>query len=370
MMPEKKIARPRIAHLTSVHPRYDARIFWKQCKSLVEIGYDVTLIVADGLASERRHGVEIEGVEKSSGRFGRMWHSTRSVQERALSLDADLYHLHDPELLTIARQLKKAGKKVVFDAHEDLAKQILLKKYLPLPLRRLVSAAYHFYEQRTVRVIDGVVTATEGQVAGFKKAARNIGVVENFSICSIFPERNLDFSTVRILHAGALTTTRGLQNMTRLAHELRKGDQLVLAGPLEAGTDPALLSPATYLGVVPHEELAHEYAKANLGLILYNPVGQYGMATAVKLYEYMAAGLPVIVPDHGEWPLLIRRLKCGLAVDVSDTSAQVQAIDWVRSNPEEAMQMGRNGRQFALQNASWECAFKKLQLFYADMLNG
>ena len=360
----------KIVHLTTAHSRLDTRIFSKECRSLAASGFEVSLIVADGQPDEIRDGVAILGVDKPSGRIARMHTGTQAVLKRALTADADIYHLHDPELLIVARRLKRAGKKVIFDAHEDLSKQIRLKEYLPLPLRSLVSFAYNCYEQRTARVLDGVVTATEGQVAGFRKAARNIEVVENFSICSEFPERDLDFSTIRILHAGALTEARGLHSMVRLAHVLREGDQLILAGPLEAGTDSGSLSPATYLGVVPREELAFEYAKSNLGLILYNPVGQYGMATAVKLYEYMSAGLPVIVPDHGEWPALIRKLNCGLAVNVGDTSAQLQAIDWLRSHPEEAVQMGRNGRKFALQNASWESAFEKLERFYMRILNG
>lgn len=359
----------RICHLTSVHSRYDARIFLKECRSLASVGHEVVLVVVDGLPDEVREGVTIIGVEKTKGRAGRMWYSTRSLLEKALSLNADLYHLHDPELLLVARQLKKAGKKVIFDAHEDIAKQLLLKKYIPLLLRRLISIAYIRYEQRTVRLIDGVVTATQGQVVGFNKSARRIEKVENFAICSKFPERDLNFSMIRILHAGALTVDRGLHNMVRLANALREDEQLVFAGQLERGTSIATLSPAKYLGILPYEELVHEYAKANLGLILYNPVGQYGMATAVKLYEYMAAGLPVIVPDHGEWPSLIRGLKCGIAVDVGDTSAQVQAIDWIRSNPKEASEMGRNGRRFALQHASWESAFEKLNRFYKVILD-
>lgn len=354
----------RVAHLTSVHARYDSRIFWKQCRSLAAAGHDVTLVVADGLPDELRDGVKIAGVARSSGRLGRMWHSARNVLETALALDCDLYHIHDPELLTIARKLKRKGKRVVFDAHEDLTVQILQKPYLPRVLRGLVSKVYHSYEQSTVGEMDGVITATSGLMPNYVAVARNREVVENFAIFANYPARQLDFTRLRILHAGALTAARGLNNMLRLASALRESDRLVLAGRLEPTTPLSTLSPAEYLGVVPHDQLAEEYGKANVGVILYNPCGQYHMATAIKLYEYMAASMPVLVPDHGEWPEFVRSRACGVAVNVEDVEAQLEALEWMRANPEDAARMGRNGRLYAEENASWESAFRRLEGFY------
>lgn len=360
----------RVAHLTSVHPRYDSRIFWKQCRSLAAVGHDVTLVVADGLPDEVRDGVKIAGVKRASGRLGRMSYSVRNVLRSALVLNADLYHLHDPELLTIARRLKREGRRVIFDAHEDLTGQILHKHYLPKPVRTIVSRAYHRFEQSTVAIIDGVVTATEGLMPPYAGIARHHEVVENFAILANFPDRTPDFSSLRILHAGALTDSRGLQNMVRLASALPEGDRLILAGRLESATPVGALGSAEYLGLLDQERLAEEYKKANVGLILYKPLGQYQMATAIKLYEYMAAGIPIIVPDQGEWPELIRSIDCGLAVDVEDVNAQLKALEWLRQNPGIAFRMGKNGRCYALQNASWESSFKKLQTFYADIVNG
>lgn len=53
-----------------------------------------------------------------SNRFKRMIQGVKSVYSVAININADIYQLHDPELLTVALKLKKHGKKVVFDSHE------------------------------------------------------------------------------------------------------------------------------------------------------------------------------------------------------------------------------------------------------------
>ena len=49
----------RIAHVTTVHPRDDIRIFRKECLSLAAAGYETHLVVGDGLGDELRDGVHI-----------------------------------------------------------------------------------------------------------------------------------------------------------------------------------------------------------------------------------------------------------------------------------------------------------------------
>ena len=129
----------KICHLTSAHPRFDTRIFVKQCCSLAQL-YDTYLVVADGDGNEVRDKVNIVDVGKFNGRKNRILYAPKVVFEKALALDADIYHLHDPELIPIGLKLKKLGKKVIFDAHEDLPNQIQSKHYLNPIMKKIVSS--------------------------------------------------------------------------------------------------------------------------------------------------------------------------------------------------------------------------------------
>jgi len=102
----------KIAHLTSVHARYDIRIFHKECVSLAKAGYDVTLVVADGKGDEEKNGVTIVGVgQKPKSRIKRMILTVTKVYKAAKRKDADVYHFHDPELLPVGWLLQRKGKK-------------------------------------------------------------------------------------------------------------------------------------------------------------------------------------------------------------------------------------------------------------------
>ena len=138
----------KITHLTSVHPRYDTRIFIKECCSLAKIkGYEVNLIVADGLGDEKNNSVQIVDVGKLQGRINRIFKTTRNIFIKAIELDSDIYHLHDPELIPVGLKLKKLGKKVIFDIHENVAEQIKDKEYLNFYVRNFFSFIYAKYEK-------------------------------------------------------------------------------------------------------------------------------------------------------------------------------------------------------------------------------
>lgn len=141
-----------VAHLTSVHPREDVRIFHKECRTLAKAGYDVSLVVADGKGDETREGVSIIDVGRTEGgRWSRMTATRGRVLHQALELDADIYHFHDPELLPAGLTLRSKGKRVIYDAHETFPATLKTKPYIPWPLNFL--GAWGFGSNTMITII-------------------------------------------------------------------------------------------------------------------------------------------------------------------------------------------------------------------------
>ncbi len=179
----------KICQITSVHKRYDDRVFQKECWSLSQVGYDVTLIVNDGKANEILEGVKIVDIgPQFSGRLIRFITSSfRFAREIKKLGPFDVIHAHDPELLFLLAFLVDKKKSItIYDSHENLPKQIMGKKYIPKTIRKPISKFVDIIEGKLMARCDGLIGVTPGIVKRLKKYSRNTLLLRNFPRLDIF----------------------------------------------------------------------------------------------------------------------------------------------------------------------------------------
>lgn len=361
----------KVAHLTSVHGRGDTRIFVKQCRTLADHAYRVTLVVADGLGDAMVDGVAITDVGRPGGRLRRMLGTSWRVYRRALSLDADIYHLHDPELIPIGLMLKRMGKAVIFDAHEDVPKQLLSKPYLPPVARHVLSLLFGRFERHACARLDGVVAATPSIRDKFLHIHPLTVDVNNFPIPWEFDAaaRWID-KAPEVCYVGGLAASRGIRELVGACPLLRTPTRLSLAGTFsESKLETELTASDGWQHVVRHGHLDRHgvrriMARAIAGLVTLHPTSNYLEALPVKMFEYMAAGIPVIASRFPLWQSIIETERCGICVDPLDPQAIANAVDFLATHPDVARDMGANGRRAILAYYNWPAQAVRLIDFY------
>lgn len=365
----------KIAHLTSVHPRYDTRIFVKECSSLAEIAeHSVSLVVADGLGDEVKNNVAIiDAGARTGGRLSRITRTVSAVYGKALELDADVYHLHDPELMPIGLKLKKRGKTVIFDAHEDLPKQILGKPYLNKAAKIILSKASEMYERYACRRFDAIVTATPYIREKFLRINPQTVDINNFPILGeLSNDTPWDVKKNEVCYIGGIAKIRGILEIVEAMSHTRNV-RLNLAGSFES-SQTHLLSSRTpgwdkvnELGFLGRAAIADLLSRSKAGLVTLHPTQNYMDALPVKMFEYMAAGIPVIASDFPLWRSIVETAECGVLVDPLDPEDIAKAIEYLITHPYEAEKMGQNGKKAVMDIYNWECEKRKLFALYSQL---
>lgn len=371
----------KVCHITSVHQRYDTRIFLKECTSLAEAGYDVTLLVADEKPEEKLNNVNIIPVPNiPKSRISRILKSGRMMLRSALDIDAEIYHLHDPELLPLAQKLKKSGKKVIFDSHENYSEQIKEKKYIPLLARNIISFIYKRYETKVTKSIDAVIipTTINNGIDFFKNRSKRTEIISNAALKSEFYDKYEEEFEERepntVCYTGGLTYNRGITHLIKAAYKAKV--RLILAGTFSPSNykEELKLLPeyecVTYLGHLGRDELVDIYKKSSIGIATVLNIGQYntGDNFATKVYEYMSMALPVIITKAPYTEKAVEKYRFGIAVDPVNVKELAEAIRYILDNPESAREMGKNGRTAINEEFNWKIEERKLLNLYKDLL--
>jgi len=349
----------RVCHLSSVHPAFDTRVFYKECKSLAESGYDVTLIARHD-AYEEVEGVRVVPFRLWKSRVKRILFSPFRMFLLALKQRAQIYHFHDPELMVVGVMLKLWRKKVIYDVHEDVPKQILDKYWIKgLWLRKTLAFITRIFEKCCALFFDRIITATPDIAVNFNPrkttAVRNLPLLE---LMDTDLEADIKKQKAVVIYAGILSEPRGIKEIVEAMKHIGDEAELWLLGKWQTEAyhrrcrESGGWEYTRFFGQKNQAE-AYAYMKlADVGVVNFFPKANHVRALPNKIFEYMAVSLPMVVSNFPYWKENFS--DCALFADPRNPGDIAEQIKRYLGDEQLRRQKGANGRAAIESEYSWE----------------
>lgn len=351
----------RVVHISTAHSPLDVRIFEKECVSLAKAGYTVTYLVPN-VKQEQIKNVFFQNLQKceSSVRIFRILGRLYNTYRAAIKLKGNIYHIHDPELIPIGIILKLKGGIIIYDAHEDAPVEAISLNKNRKFYGKLLSLIWSIYLKFAKIMFDGFVTATPTIALGFP--SKKTVIVRNYPILDYFKPYQKKSKENVLVYVGTISEIRGIKQIldavNLVSHQLNI--KLILAGKfVSKDLHQQLLnhpgwSKVDYYGEKPWEDVISLLQNASMGLLTLHPTPEYLVSLPIKLFEYMASGLPVIASDFPLWRQIIETSgHCGILVDPLSPRGIADAVEYLISNKAYAEEMGRAGYQAVHKHYSW-----------------
>ena len=300
------------------------------------------------------------------------------INKTLKSLNLDIFHLHDPELVYLGIYLKLNGKKVIYDSHESFPKQIIGKTYFKNKLlnffsRYLISFSVLINEFIILRFFDGLIAATPTIQKQLIKINPMCEVINNYVVADeITPPKGNSLRN-KIVYIGSVSVIKGVKDNVISMQYLPKEMEIDIVGRVSNDMQPYYFKynskRINFHGKLPRSDLQSFFNNAFVGLCIFHPVPNYIEAQPIKLYEYMAAGIPVIVSDFPLWKKFVKDNKCGFSVSTADPKKAAYIINKLYKNKKLTQELGRNAREAIMSKYNWGLEEVKLLAFYKNILN-
>jgi glycosyltransferase involved in cell wall biosynthesis len=382
----------RVSMLLSNPFRPDPRVL-KEARSLAQLGHQITIIAWDrqgeypireqpapGVLVQRVHGVpSLYGLGvRQMFRLPRFWQAALPTLE---SSQPELLHCHDFDTLPAGLWWGRWHRlPVVYDAHEYYAD--LAKPRLHGPAGRLLYHVIGAGDHYGARLASAVITVDETLGEIYRRTNRRVIIVGHYPPSDQAQQPSLAFTRkeLQLLYVGRLSRDRGLLAYLEILEGLRRREipaRLCLAGVFTPAEEEKafweaageLRSAIDYKGWVRYDQIPELIRSADLGLALLMPEPRYVAALPVKLFEYMAAGLPVVASHFPQISKVVQGSACGMVIDPLKPSQAVEGIQGWWREPLSARQAGENGRQAILNTYNWEHLVGQVDSLYHSLVS-
>lgn len=366
-----------ILHISTVHVRYDTRIFVKQASSCAELYGRVGLLVADNGKDEIKNNVSII----SSKYFVK---KARHILNPIILLflilllkkyRSRIYHFHDPELILVAAILGfLIGKnRVIIDVHESTHEALRNKTYIPLYLRSSIANIWNFLELFTVKYfIRNVVAATPYIACRYKDIASTVLVMNYPKINDVeYVKKSKDYDPRNICYIGNINSRRGLYEVLKIWEHIGNKGMFYVVGDFSDSEYERLCKGMNtknvkYLGHQSREEIVAIVSKCSIGILPFLKGPNHDNAVPNKFFEYMAYGLQVI---SNELPLLrtiAEELSIPVIVDI--TKIEDSATAFSREFSDYPHLKGQSLSKIVWSKYNWNVERDKLLDLYVSLL--
>ncbi len=380
----------KIVHIAALHLAKDSRIFHKECCTLAAAGHEVHLFVKEPDA-ESESGVTFHSLAATTPS---RWFVARLLSyawsqlvnlRRVHRLRADVYHIHEILLIPLAILLRMRGCRVIYDVHEDAPRQALAYgRNVGKPwLGYIYKVVYTVFEWCAKLLFNRFVAATP-QIAAHFPAKRTV-TVQNFVLASEMDELirrsaetgYLDREHI-VVYLGGLFRIRGIVELVNAMELLDQPPEskLVLAGqfsPLSLQQEVEVLAgwqAVDFRGYLSRDQVIDALVSSRIGVVTIHPTPQYVVSWPIKLFEYMAAGIPIIASDFPMWREVFGPIGCIRFVDPLAPQQIAAAVTELLENPEQAESMGRLGQAAVRERFCWDTEADKLLALYQSLDKG
>lgn len=381
MTDEDAGARRRVLFVQSVPHAHHPRHHYRLAAALSEAGYDVTTLAPPDLAPGQVDAVPVEHLPSRRSRLTRMASGPLSVLAAARRRPA-VVHVVSLDLLPWAALLRVFRRcRVLYDSNEEYDTYMLIKEWLPRPVRPLLQRIVRWAEPWLAARLDAATTALPATQAKFERAGVRSVLVRNFPPASLADgcDRGTEFAYDVLLGgslpddqipiladtAARLRARRGGVRWLVAARSYGEREQRMLEDALVgAGVRDAF----TLRYNVPFVEMRGLMASSRVGFVLYPTAVNYSARIPIRIFEYMACGLPFVASDLETTAAFTREHEAATLVEAGDAEGYARALDALLSDPAEQERMSAAGRRAAREHYNWGVESRKLVDLYAGLI--
>lgn len=372
--------------VTSIHPDFDSRI-WKHAKLAARTGHKIRLICPwDVPHGSVQDGVEFHPFPKAPSRMLRPVWSFLQLLPRLLSIirSADIIHFHDLDLLPIMTAVA-LFKPVVFDVHENYPDEMLEKAWIPKALRAWVSWTVKWGQWASCQVIRNVVLVAPSQERYFSSRRLRKEYIYNFASRDLATDADENYREREptVVFIGSQHENNGSLLMLDVAALVRQAVPEITFQVVDRFIDSAFRAEfmekrrqlgledtvQLFANIKPHE-LMSILNRATIGISPNLRVPQQINGIHTKIFEYMAAGLPMVVSDLPHQVEVIGKSAAGIVVPPEQPEKFAEAVVALSKDKALAAAMGARGRDAFTTHYCYESQQSKLVDFYLKILNG